>query len=110
MSLISTFIPSVAGGAPNYRAAAAGDVAPVGPGYTLIAKNSAGTSTTVTMATPGNLPTGDAYPDKPYVVAATTGEQWIPLIADYRDPTDGYAHISYSATAGLTVAVVRNAT
>lgn len=110
MSLIPTFSPSVAGGAPNYTAAAAGDTAPVGPGLVLIVKNASGSSVTVTLATPATLPTGDAYPDKVYTVAATTGEQWIPLIADYRDPTDGSAHISYSATTSVTRAVVRNAT
>lgn len=110
MSLIPTFIPSVAGGAPNYAAAAAADTAAVGPGLVLIVKNASGSSVTVTIATPGNLPTGDAYPDKTYTVAATTGEQWIPLLTDYRDPADTYAHISYSATTSVTRAVVRNAT
>lgn len=108
MSLIPTFTSNTNGGAPNYQPAAAGDTAPVGTGLSLIVRNTTAGPIVVTMAAPGNLATGDPYPDKQYTVGATTGEQWIPLLPDYAD-ADGLAHITYGSTpAGLTRAVVRS--
>lgn len=108
MALIPTQLLDVASGAaPTFSAAAAGDTAEVDPASTLIVKNASGASVNVTIATPGNLPTGDSYPDKVYAVAAA-GERWIPLIDAFRDPAQqGQAVISYSATASVTRAVVR---
>lgn len=107
MALITTFQPSVAGTAPTFAAAAANDTARCGEGYKLIAKNTNAATRTITIAVPGNLPTGDAYPDKVYTLAALTGEQWIPLLREYADTTDGLAHITWSATADVTRAVVK---
>lgn len=106
MALISTFTPTVAGTAPTPGAAAAGDTAAVGPGLVLVVINT-GTEKIVTITAPGNLATGDAYPDKAYTVAATTGVAWIPLLREYADPTDGLAHIAYDSTTGVTRYVVR---
>lgn len=106
MALISSFSPSIAGTAPTYGNAASGDTAEVGAGLWLVVRNDDAASKTVTIATPGLLTTGDPYPDKAYTVAAG-GEAWIPLIADYRDPSDGLAHITWSATTSVTRAVVR---
>ena len=108
MALIATQSVTVAGTAPTFAAAAAGDTARVGSHLTLIVKNASGGSITVTMVYPGNLPTGDAIPDKVYTVPATTGEQWIPLLQQYADPTTGTASITYSATASVTRAVVQS--
>jgi len=108
MALIPTQVLDVgSGAAPTFAAAAAGDTAEVDPANTLIVKNGSGASVTVTIATPGNLPSGDAYPDKAYTIPASQ-ERWIPLIRDFSDPTiSGQAAVSYSATASVTRAVVR---
>jgi hypothetical protein len=108
MALIPTQVLAVATGtAPTFAAAAAGDTAEVDPANTLIVKNGSGAGITVTLVTPGNLATGDAYPDKAYTVAAA-GEAWIPLVDAFRDNTiNGQATINYSATASVTRAVVR---
>lgn len=55
---------------------------------------------------PGNLATGDAYPDKVYTVPAGA-ERWIPLLREYADPTDRKAHLTWSATTSITRAVVK---
>jgi hypothetical protein len=105
MALIETFSPSIAGTAPDYDPAASGDTAEVGPGLWLIVKNG-GSSMTATLATPGNVVTGDAIPDKVYTVPGS-GEAWIPLLEAYRDATDQYAHITWSTLTSVTRAVVR---
>lgn len=108
MALIPTQVLDVATGlAPTFAAAAAGDTAECGTTDTLIVKNGSGAGITVTITTPGNLPTGDAYPDKAYTVAAA-GERWIPLVQDFKDPANnGQAAVAYSATASVTRAIVR---
>lgn len=106
MALIATQSTSVAGTAPTFAAAAAGDTCTVGAHKTLIVKNTSGAPITVTLTPPGTLPTGAAYPAKVYTVPATTGEQWIPLLDLFADPTTGQATVVYSATASVTRAVV----
>lgn len=91
---------------PLVAATAGGDKAPTGPGYFLVAKNTTGSSITMTIALPGTDINGQPRPDTPYTVAATTGEVWAPLPDSYRDPVSGLAEITYSA-AGLSVSVVR---
>jgi hypothetical protein len=105
VSQIPTFTPTVAGTArkPTYGNAAAGDT--IAPGTVLHVKNASGASVTVTIAVPGNLPTGDAYPDKAYTIP-TADEQWIPILALYADPTDGQAHLTWGATASVTRAAI----
>lgn len=108
MALIPTQTIKVDGTAPTFAAAAAGDTARVGAHLVLIVKNASGAPITVTLATPGNLATGDAIPDKQYSVAATTGERWIPLLENYADTTQSnQAVITYSATTSVTRAVVQ---
>lgn len=107
MSQIATTAVTVAGTAPTLAAAAASDTAAVGTGLFLIVKNTNAATRTVTIVVPGILTTGDAYPDKAYTIAADTGELWIPLLDIYRDPADNLAHITWSATTGVTRAVVR---
>lgn len=108
MALIPTQTIKLDGTAPTPAAAAAGDTARVGPGLTLYVKNASGSPITVTLATPGNLSTGDAIPDKVYTVAATTGERWIPLLEAYADPVTGNAAITYSATPSVTRMVIKS--
>lgn len=106
MAQISTFTMTAAGTAPTFGAAAAGDTALCGRGVFLVVRNSNAATRDVTIAAPGNVATGQAYPDTTITVAALTGENWIPLYAEYADPADGLAHLTYSATSGVTRAVV----
>lgn len=106
MGQIPVYTPSAAGTPPNPTAAANGDTAPIGKGYTLYVKNGDSASHTVTMIAPGVLGTGAAYPDPPFVIAAGSSA-WIPLIADFRDPSDGQAHLTYDAVTGMTRVVLR---
>ena len=108
MALIPTQVLDVStGAAPSFTACANGDTAEVDPANTLIVKNGSGGALTVTITTPGNLATGDVYPDKVYSVAAA-GERWIPLISDFRDPSaNGQASIAYSGLTSMTRAVVK---
>jgi len=96
--MITYTVPVIAGTPPTYVTPASSDTAQIGS--TLIVKNGSGASITVTMVTPGNLATGDAYPDKAYTVAAA-GEAWIPVLPDYRN-TAGVAAVTFSATASVT--------
>lgn len=108
MALIPTQTIKVDGTAPAFSAAAAGDTARVGAHLVLIVKNASASPVTVTLATPGNLATGDAIPDKQYTVDATTGERWIPLLENYGDPeSNDQAVITYSATTSVTRAVIQ---
>ena len=102
MAIANYSVPVLAGTAPTFAAPASSDTAQVGS--TLIVKNGSGASITVTMVTPGNLPTGDAYPDKAYTVAAA-GEAWIPVLSEYRN-TAGVAAVTFSATASVTAASI----
>lgn len=106
MAQIPTFTLVAAGTAPTYGAAAAGDTAICGDGCFLVAKNASVSSVTLTVVTPGNLRTGVAYPDTTYTIAANTGEVWVPLYADYADPADGLAHLTWSATTSVTRAAI----
>lgn len=108
MALIATQTVTSAGTAPTFAAAAAGDTCRVGAHLTLIVKNAAGSSMTVTLTPQGTLPTGAAYPTKVYTVNATNGEVWIPLLDVYADPTTNQAAIAYSSTTSVTRAVVQS--
>lgn len=108
MALIATQQITVAGTAPTLAAAAANDTARVGAHLFMVVKNASGSSVNVTITYPGNLPSGDAIPDKVYAVPATTGEKWIPLLKEYGDTSIGnQAAIAYSATTSVTRAVVQ---
>jgi hypothetical protein len=107
MAEIPVFTVSIAGGKPTFAIAAVADTARTGPGYTLIVKNTDVAAKTVTVVYPGNLPSGDPIPDKAYIVAANTGEEWIPLLDEYRDATTGQAAVTYSAITNVTRVVVK---
>lgn len=97
---------TAAGTKPTFNAVSASDTMLPADRLFLVVKNASGAAITATVVTPGNLPTGDAYPDKVYTVAATTGEAWIPLLDLYADPATGLATVNYSATASVTAAYV----
>lgn len=103
--MITYTVPSQAGTPPTYAAPAASDTVQVGS--TLIVKNASAAAITVTLVTPGNLATGDSYPDKVYTVAAG-GEAWIPVYEDYRNPTTGVAAVTFSAVASVTAAAINH--
>lgn len=96
--MITYTVPVIAGTPPVYATPASSDTVQIGS--TLVVKNGSGASITVTMVTPGSLPTGDAYPDKAYTVEAA-GEAWIPVLPEYRN-TAGVAAVTFSATASVT--------
>lgn len=108
MALIPVTTSTITGGNIPLVACASGDYANVGPGYTLIVKNGDASSHTVTVAVPGNLETGVAYPDVVYTIPA--GEMWnIPMYALFADLSTGYALLTYSATTSMTRAVLKSA-
>jgi hypothetical protein len=88
------------------QAGSGGDKSAVGDGVVLIVKNGDSSAHTVTMATPGTVDSL-AVADRAVAVAAgDTG--YIPVLDEYRDPSDGLAHFTYDATPStLTVAVIR---
>lgn len=102
MAIANFSVPVLAGTPPTFTAPATSETAQVGS--TLIVKNASAGAVTVTMVTPGNLPTGDAYPDRAYTVAAGA-EAWIPVLSEYRN-TAGVAAVTFSATASVTVASI----
>lgn len=87
-------------------AAASGDTAKCGPGYTLLVNNGSASSITVTLAVPGNTSYGVATPDKTVTVPAN--QLWaIPLLDVYRDPSTRQVAVSWSATTTVTRAVIK---
>lgn len=103
--LIPQAIPVHTGLAPDTDpASAGGDEAPVGSNRILYVHNTAGAPVTVTVATPGAV-RGLAIADVVAAVAADT--VWLlPLKRVFASPTTGRASISYSASAGVEVAVL----
>jgi hypothetical protein len=92
-----------AGTAPAFAAPLASDTVEVGT--TLIVKNGSGAGITVTLVTPGNLPTGDAYPDKAYTVGAGA-EAWIPVTGAYRQPDSNNAAVTFSSVTSVTATAI----
>lgn len=102
MAITNYSVPVLAGTPPTFAAPAASETAQVGS--TLIVKNASAGAITVTMVTPGNLPTGDAYPDKAYTVGVGA-EAWIPVLSEYRN-TAGVAAVTFSAVTSVTAASI----
>ncbi|MDQ5861566.1 MAG: hypothetical protein M3536_04800 [Actinomycetota bacterium] len=94
-----------AGTAPTFAAPVLTDVVPMGS--LLVVKNGAGASITVTLATVGNLPTGDDYPDKAYTVTAGA-ERWIPVNQETYRKVDGSgnAGVVFSSVTSITAAAI----
>jgi hypothetical protein len=95
--------PTVAGIAATYHAAAAGDK--VKPGVTLIVKNTNAATRDLTLVTPGTE-YGQAIGDQVVTVPATTGERIVRVPEEGFAGTDGLVPLAWSATAGVTFAVV----
>lgn len=92
----------------TYSAASGGgDKVLPGAGSFLHVKNASGVPTTVTLVTPSTVDSTLAVGDRAVVVTNAT-EQFIALPDSlYRNPTDGLADITWSATTSITFAVVR---
>ncbi|HEY0700931.1 MAG TPA: hypothetical protein VGD43_24370 [Micromonospora sp.] len=87
-------------------AAASGDTAKAGDGYTLVVANASGSPLTVTFDITGDTSYGVAAPDKTFTVPA--GETWaIPLYEVYRQSADRMVHVGWSSTTSITRAVLK---
>lgn len=106
MATLSTQNVSTAGTAITYSAAAAGGDRFVPSERTfLVVKNTSGGAITVTIATPGTVDTL-AVADRTVSIPATNGERFIYVPDTIYRAADGFGDLTYSASAGLTVAVV----
>ena len=107
MAALTQYVIDADGGKPTFvSAAGGGDTAVAGPSSFVVFKNTDGSPVTVTLVTPGTV-SGLAVADRPVVVAATTGEEWIAVGDEYKDPTTGRVSMTYTGVTGLTVASVR---
>lgn len=92
---------------PAYSAAAAGgDALQLVDNAFVVFKNTSAAAITVTLVTPGRS-SGLDIADRAIVVPATNGEVHVALERNlYRNPATGRADVTYSAAAGLTLAVL----
>jgi hypothetical protein len=109
MATLTTQSINRAGAAPTYGACAGGgDLALPGPSTFAHVKNASGGSLTVTVAVPAGVSgfANVAYGNVAVAVPAG-GERMIgPLLPQaFADPTDGYAHITYSGVTSLTIGI-----
>lgn len=88
---------------PTLTAPALSEDFPCGPGCFAIV-NIGATATVVTVVDPRSLDTGIAAPDVA-IGSATSVEKWIPL-PSYLAGSNGYATLSFSQVAAVTVAAV----
>jgi hypothetical protein len=105
---------STAGTPPTFNTVTATDTLPAQVGVTLIVRNTSAAPITVTLITPGNLGTGDAYPDHAVTCGAGTGtgnevptEVWLPITPEYVDPSTGLVTVTYSAQTSVKSALVQ---
>lgn len=98
------------GAAPTFTAATASDTMAPGPNVFAVYRSTHTVQCDVTVVVPGNLATGDAYPDKVYDLAigsVTMQERWIPLEKFMMDPSTGLVTITTEIqNAAITMAVV----
>lgn len=94
---------TVAGLAATYNAAGAGDK--VKPGVTLIVKNTNGSTRDLTLVTPGTQ-YGQAIADPVITLPITTGERIVKIPEVGFTGTDGLVPLAWSATTGVTFAVL----
>jgi hypothetical protein len=85
---------------------ATGNTAPTGGGVFLLVKNAAGSSITATMNYPKKYDGDQTLTGRVHTVPATTGEFFIPLRDEYRDPATGLASVTWSSATSVTVCVV----
>lgn len=94
---------------PTMNAAAASATVEVGTGNNrfLVAKNTAGSTVTLTIVVVGNNSYGQLNPDPVYTLAITSGEVWVPIYSQYNDGT-GSVTVTFTGTtiANAKVALV----
>lgn len=107
MALLNQQQVTITGTTPAYVAVAATDtVVPDERGFVIV-KNGNASPDTATVVVPG-IAFGQAKPDVPVTVPASTGERWIgPMTPDLADPVTGLISITHSVTATVTCAYVR---
>lgn len=108
MATLTPVQATIAGATVTMAAASAGGdkVAPNGRAALLVTNGSAA-SIDVTIAVPGNTRFGQPEPDVVVAVAAGATKMIGPFPVELADPTDRLVHVSYSATATVTVAAVQ---
>jgi hypothetical protein len=89
----------------DVAATVSGDTAPIGDDLMLFIKNGAGTTTTVTIATPGTVD-GLAIADVSIAIP-TLLSALVPLTQPLASGATGRANITYSQVTTVTVAVLR---
>jgi len=111
MATLSTQVVTRAsnGLTPTYAAVAGGgDACEVGPNVFLHFKNTDAATRTVTIVAPVLVEGGLALQSLTAVIPATTGDKMVgPITRFFANATTGLADITYSASANLTVAVVK---
>lgn len=91
-----------------YSTPSASDTITPDNGLVLHVKNTNAATRDVTVVVPGST-YGQANPDVVNTVPATTGDNFIPIpnSPGLIDPTTGLITVTYSATAGVTAALLR---
>lgn len=105
MAALTTQKVAVTGTSVTFAAASAGgDTFTGGTRGVFHVKNGSGSPITATIVVPGNTAYGQAQPDIPVVVPATTGHAMVgPFDAGMLDG-NGNVSVTYSATTSVTVA------
>lgn len=103
MTTYAAEIASVLGTTLTYNNAAAGDK--VKPGVKLIVKNTNGATRDLTLATPGTY-LGLPAPDSTITIPATTGEKLVLVPSQGFTGADGLVPLTWSATTGVSFAVI----
>lgn len=107
MAALTLQTAAIAGTTVTYANAAGGGDTVANPsrGQALLVVNGDASSTTVTVAVPGNAWNGAAAPDTAVTVAAGA-TKLIALDQRYADPSTGLGAITYSSVTSLTIAWV----
>lgn len=106
MAVIQKYVPKATGAdGPTYASASGGGDLIDQCASAIVVLRTTGTISNVTFVIPGNLPNGDAYPDK-VVAMPATGERWITLGPEYAD-ANGQCAVSYSSVTGLTLTAIQ---
>ena len=107
MALLTAQVITKAGLQPVYTAVNASDTITPDNNLFLHVKNTNAAACTVTLDDGGSTPGGSAATDPTVVVPATTGDRMIAIPASFVNPATGLITVTYSVTASVTAALVR---